>query len=149
MQAVFCVRVARVVMRTLPMILLAAPLCAQRRDSVSSHAADSVRTSSDSLRRRQLLKPVTITASPVASYAPSNALHLDPVRLANIPSTDAWDLLRQAAGIEVHLQGQGPGFASDASVRGFSSDHSTDLALWIDGVPINEPSNGHAEGYSD
>jgi outer membrane receptor protein involved in Fe transport len=51
--------------------------------------------------------------------------------------------------VEVHDQGQGPGFASDASVRGFSSDHSTDLALWVDGVPINEPVNGHAEGYSD
>ena len=34
-------------------------------------------------------------------------------------------------------------------MRGFSSDHSTDLALWIDGVPINEPVNGHAEGYND
>ena len=52
-------------------------------------------------------------------------------------------------GLEVHLQGQGPGFASDASLRGFSSDHSTDLALWVDGVPINEPVNGHAEGYND
>ena len=58
-------------------------------------------------------------------------------------------LLRQTAGVEVHLQGQGPGFASDASLRGFSSDHSTDLALWVDGVPINEPVNGHAEGYND
>lgn len=35
------------------------------------------------------------------------------------------------------------------TIRGFSSDHSTDLALWIDGVPINEPVNGHAEGYGD
>ena len=35
------------------------------------------------------------------------------------------------------------------SIRGFSSDHSTDIALWIDGVPINEPVNGHAEGYND
>src|SRR5712672_3097975 len=65
------------------------------------------------------------------------------------PALDAWDLLRQTAGLEVHDQGQGPGFASDASLRGFSSDHSTDLALWIDGVPINEPVNGHAEGYND
>ena len=40
-------------------------------------------------------------------------------------------------------------FASDASFRAFSSDHSTDLALWIDGVPVNEPVNGHAEGYND
>ena len=53
------------------------------------------------------------------------------------------------AGLEVHHQGQGPGFASDASLRGFSSDHSTDIALWVDGVPINEPVNGHAEGYND
>src|SRR5262249_42716818 len=37
----------------------------------------------------------------------------------------------------------------DAALRGFSSDHSTDLALWVDGVPINEPVNGHAEGYND
>jgi outer membrane cobalamin receptor len=51
--------------------------------------------------------------------------------------------------MEVHQAGQGPGFASDASIRGFSSDHSTDLALWIDGVPVNEPVNGHAEGYND
>ena len=51
--------------------------------------------------------------------------------------------------MEVHQAGQGPGFASDASVRGFSSDHSTDLALWIDGVPVNETVNGHAEGYND
>lgn len=41
----------------------------------------------------------------------------------------AYDLLRQTAALEVHDQGQGPGFASAASVRGFSSDHSTDLAL--------------------
>src|SRR5262249_61092191 len=60
-----------------------------------------------------------------------------------------YDLLRQAAGVEVHQQGQGPGFASDVSLRGFSSDHATDVALWVDGVPINEPVNGHAEGYND
>ena len=39
--------------------------------------------------------------------------------------------------------------ASDVSIRGFSSDHSTDGALYIDGVPNNEPVNGHAEGYND
>ncbi|MGH7690629.1 MAG: TonB-dependent receptor, partial [Gemmatimonadaceae bacterium] len=65
------------------------------------------------------------------------------------PSNSTLDLLRQTAGLEVHQQGQGPGFAGDASLRGFSSDHSTDLALWIDGVPVNEPINGHAEGYND
>src|SRR4029079_17511443 len=32
---------------------------------------------------------------------------------------------------------------------GFTSDHSTDVALIIDGVPINQPINGHSEGYAD
>src|SRR5207302_1105793 len=80
---------------------------------------------------------------------PVAAVRVSPEVIARTPALDAWDLLRQSAGLEVHDQGQGPGFASDASLRGFSSDHSTDLALWIDGVPINEPINGHAEGYGD
>lgn len=74
---------------------------------------------------------------------------MDAATVRLTPSRSPYDLLRQAAGVEVHEQGQGPGFASDASLRGFSSDHSTDLALWVDGVPINEPVNGHAEGYND
>ena len=111
--------------------------------------ADSI-ARADSVRvQRQRLKAVTIVAAPTTLDEPSNALRISAPRLANTPSTDTWDLLRQAAGLEVHRQGQGPGFASDASIRGFSSDHSTDLALWIDGVPINEPVNGHAEGYND
>ena len=129
--------------------LASLPLFAQRKDSTAAPARDSNGSARDSLRSRQLLKAVTITASPPGASAPTNSLHLDPIRLRSVPATDAWDLLRQSAGIEVHLQGQGPGFASDASVRGFSSDHSADLALWIDGVPINEPVNGHAERYCD
>jgi len=77
------------------------------------------------------------------------AVHVDAATIRVTPSSSPWDLLRQAAGVEVHEQGQGPGFASDASLRGFSSDHSTDMATWVDGVPLNEPVNGHAEGYND
>ncbi len=95
------------------------------------------------------LQAVTVTAAPVRTGEPESAVTITPAVINLTPATSPWDLLRQAAGVEVHLQGQGPGFASDASIRGFSSDHSTDLALWIDGVPINEPVNGHAEGYND
>ncbi len=49
----------------------------------------------------------------------------------------------------MHEQGQGPGFASDAVIRGFTSDHSSDVLLVIDGVPINLPVHGHVEGYAD
>jgi outer membrane receptor protein involved in Fe transport len=95
------------------------------------------------------LGTVTITTTPADRREPSSATHVTPTAIALAPAATPWELLRQTAGMEVHQAGQGPGFASDASIRGFSSDHSTDLALWIDGVPVNEPVNGHAEGYND
>jgi hypothetical protein len=64
-------------------------------------------------------------------------------------STNPYDLVRRSAGIEVHEQGQGPGWASDVVIRGFTSDHSSDVLLVLDGVPINLPIHGHVEGYSD
>jgi outer membrane receptor protein involved in Fe transport len=110
--------------------------------------ADSARA--DSLRRvAHSLSAVNIVAAPVDRSQPATTTEISPSVISATPSNSTWDLLRQAAGVEVHEQGQGPGFASDASLRGFSSDHSTDIALWIDGVPVNEPVNGHAEGYDD
>jgi outer membrane receptor protein involved in Fe transport len=111
---------------------------------------DSLDLAGDTLTRQPVqLGAVTITAAPTVRYEPSSAVRVTAAALQAAPASDPYDLLRQTAGLEVHDQGQGPGFASDASVRGFSSDHSTDLALWVDGVPVNEPINGHAEGYAD
>lgn len=114
----------------------------------SAQSRDSTRK--DSLARNPAaLQAVTVTASPADHRAPSTSTHVSQREIELAPAATPWELLRQTAGVEVHQQGQGPGFASDASIRGFSSDHSTDMALWVDGVPINEPVNGHAEGYND
>ena len=123
----------------LPAILVAQQPIAPR-DSASP---DSV------TRHPRELAPVTVVAAPAERTQPLAATHVTAGDIRATPASTPYDLLRQAAGIEVHEQGQGPGFASDASLRGFSSDHSTDLALWIDGVPVNEPVNGHSEGYND
>jgi outer membrane receptor protein involved in Fe transport len=120
------------------------------RTQLPSRASlDSAQRADSSRRRTARLAPVTIVATPARRDEPVSSVTVSPQMIRDIPSVSTWDLLRQAAGLEVHDQGQGPGFASNASMRGFSSDHSTDLALWIDGVPINEPVNGHAEGYND
>lgn len=112
--------------------------------------ADTARARSDTLTRPPvMLHAVTITTTEPEHFDPSSTTRVAPAQIQAAPATDAYDLLRQTAGVEIHEQGQGPGFASDASIRGFSSDHSTDIALWVDGVPINEPVNGHAEGYND
>jgi outer membrane receptor protein involved in Fe transport len=111
---------------------------------VARAARDSIRA--DSIAR---LKAVTIVATPAERSEPLSATRIDSMTIRLTPASNPYDLLRQTAGLEVHQQGQGPGFASDASLRGFSSDHATDIALWVDGVPINEPMNGHSEGYND
>ena len=95
------------------------------------------------------LKGVLISASASTATVPSSAVVVTARELRATQASTPYDLLRQTAGIELHEQGQGPGFASNASIRGFTSDHSSDLGTWIDGVPNNEPVNGHAEGYND
>jgi outer membrane receptor protein involved in Fe transport len=95
------------------------------------------------------LRAITITTTPVERTEPLTVITVNQQQLSMTPANSPWELLRETAGVEAHEQGQGPGFASDLSLRGFSSDHSTDIALYIDGVPINEPVNGHAEGYND
>ena len=128
--------------------MVLAALCAAA--PVLSSAQDTTKAATDSsVWRRSRLNQITITTTPVERSEPLTVLHLTPLTIALSPSNSPWELFRQAAGLEAHEQGQGPGFASDLSVRGFSSDHSTDLALYIDGVPNNEPVNGHAEGYND
>lgn len=124
--------------------ILAGPvaLAAQQPDS-AQQAADSA------LRHRATLPEITVTSSPTRAEDPNGTIRVTPEIIQRTPALNPYDLLRQAAGLHVNDQSQGPGFASDATVRGFSSDHSTDLALWIDGVPNNEPVNGHAEGYND
>lgn len=112
--------------------------------------AEPVHQHGDTLSRppRQL-QEITVTSTPARREEPSASVQVSAPDFLRAPAINPYEALRQTAGLEVHDQGQGPGFASDASLRGFTSDHSTDLALWVDGVPINEPVNGHAEGYND
>src|SRR5215831_11015115 len=112
--------------------------------------SDTLHQHGDTLTGRPItLQAITVAATPSRRDEPAASVRIAPAVLQQTPAFNVYDLLRQTAGIEVHDQGQGPGFASDASLRGFSSDHSTDIALWVDGVPNNEPVNGHAEGYND
>jgi outer membrane receptor for Fe3+-dicitrate len=97
------------------------------------------------------LAPIEVTASRAAQAPPPSVetVQIGAEQIQRTPATDPYDLVRRASGIEVHQQGQGPGFASDAVIRGFTSDHSSDVLLVLDGVPINLPIHGHVEGYAD
>jgi outer membrane receptor for Fe3+-dicitrate len=110
------------------------PLVAQQADTAHAHKLPGLTV--ESARARAVAPPVATR-------------EVDSLTLKRTQAGDSWDLIRRTAGIEVHQQGQGPGFASDAVIRGFTSDHSSDVLLVIDGVPVNLPLHGHVEGYSD
>jgi outer membrane receptor protein involved in Fe transport len=63
-------------------------------------------------------------------------------------SDDPGDLLEVTPGLEVG-QHAGGGKANQYLIRGFDADHGTDLALSVDGVPINVRSHAHGQGFSD
>lgn len=47
------------------------------------------------------------------------------------------------------MQHSGGGKANQYFLRGFDADHGTDVALFVDGVPVNMVSHGHGQGYAD
>jgi hypothetical protein len=66
----------------------------------------------------------------------------------------AQPLLRPAAVLEhvpglVVTQHSGEGKANQYFLRGFNLDHGTDLAVQVDGMPVNLPSHAHGQGYAD
>ncbi len=46
-------------------------------------------------------------------------------------------------------QHHGGGKADQILFRGFDSDHGTDFAVFIDGIPVNMVSHAHGQGYAD
>jgi TonB family protein len=47
------------------------------------------------------------------------------------------------------VQHAGGGKAQQDFARGFNLDHGTDMAFFVDGVPINAVSHAHGQGYAD
>jgi hypothetical protein len=64
------------------------------------------------------------------------------------PVNSSQELLRTAPGVFI-AQHAGGGKAEQIFLRGFDIDHGTDLALSMDGLPINMVSHAHGQGYAD
>lgn len=69
-------------------------------------------------------------------------------QLAMRPVLRAGELLEVVPGLIV-TQHSGDGKANQYFLRGFNLDHGTDLATSVDGVPVNMPTHGHGQGYTD
>lgn len=58
------------------------------------------------------------------------------------------DILESVPGLFA-VQHAGGGKANQYFLRGFDADHGTDVAFFVDGVPVNMVSHGHGHGFTD
>jgi outer membrane receptor protein involved in Fe transport len=89
-----------------------------------------------------------IEISDTAPAESASSVHLSADDLKYRSRTQVSDLLRQVPGLMVS-QHAGGGKSDQYFIRGFDSDHGTDIAIYADGVPVNLPSHGHGQGYAD
>jgi len=64
------------------------------------------------------------------------------------PVSSSQDILKQVPGL-ILGQHAGGGKAEQIFLRGFDIDHGTDLAITVDGLPVNMVSHAHGQGYAD
>src|ERR687891_1663525 len=64
------------------------------------------------------------------------------------PTDTPSDVMRLTPGLIIG-QHHGGGKADQILFRGFDSDHGTDFAVFIDGIPVNLVSHAHGQGYAD
>ena len=64
------------------------------------------------------------------------------------PILRSGEVLETVPGVII-TQHAGGGKANQYFLRGFNLDHGTDIAIFLDDMPLNLPSHAHGEGYSD
>ncbi|PIQ47361.1 MAG: TonB-dependent receptor [Cytophagales bacterium CG12_big_fil_rev_8_21_14_0_65_40_12] len=77
-----------------------------------------------------------------------NASTISSLDLQLRPISTSQDVLKIVPGLFI-AQHAGGGKAEQIFLRGFDIDHGTDIALTVDGMPVNMVSHAHGQGYSD
>jgi len=115
-----------------------------------SAAADTVAAETES-NLGQTLQEVTVTAERLellgtTSSASEGVVADQELQLA--PVYRPGQLLETVPGLIVTLH-SGEGKANQFLMRGYNLDHGTDLETYVDGMPINQPTHAHGQGYTD
>jgi len=143
--------------------------CLADLPAVAQQAADAVlqaeeRTGSVTLpqldvRRSRARPSVAATTAPTEASGPPPAPESEQPQAASefvLPASrvNAYPVSRPGEVLEVVpglaiTQHSGEGKANQYFLRGFNLDHGTDLAITVDGMPVNMRTHGHGQGYAD
>ncbi|MFM8536176.1 MAG: TonB-dependent receptor, partial [Acidimicrobiia bacterium] len=98
-----------------------------------------------------MLPAITVTAPRDIEALPTDSAserRISGETLNTRPIERPGEMLEAAPGLIV-TQHSGEGKANQYFLRGFNLDHGTDLAIWLDGMPVNMRTHGHGQGYAD
>ncbi len=98
-----------------------------------------------------MLEEITVTAQRLQLLGTASTASegvVDDQELQLTPQYRPGQLLETVPGLIVTLH-SGEGKANQYLVRGYNLDHGTDLETTVDGMPINQPTNAHGQGYTD
>jgi iron complex outermembrane receptor protein len=68
--------------------------------------------------------------------------------LSAAPRSEGAEVLRTAPGLYIG-RGEGASVAHSYMLRGFDAEHGQDIEFKVGGLPINQPSHLHGQGYAD
>jgi hypothetical protein len=105
----------------------------------------------DSRNAADSLTEVTVTAKRLellgnAATASEGVVADQEIQL--LPAYRPGQLLETVPGLIVTLH-SGEGKANQYLLRGYNLDHGTDLATFVDDMPINQTTHAHGQGYTD
>ncbi len=125
--------------------LLMGVACSQAR------AESALTTDMDASATFGSLSEITVSAQRIdligkASTASEGVVADQEIQL--LPAYRPGQLLETVPGLIVTLH-SGEGKANQFLLRGYNLDHGTDLATYVDDMPVNQPTHAHGQGYTD
>lgn len=96
-----------------------------------------------------ILKEAAVSLDQIILVSKINVLsNIIDVDVKTIPVKSSQEILRKIPGLIIG-QHAGGGKAEQIFLRGFDIDHGTDIAINVDGMPVNMVSHAHGQGYAD
>jgi len=141
--------------QALPPLTVQAPPQSQKPHRASKRNAHMPRSTASVAAAARTAEPVvSASGAPNAGSGPSG-----PPNMASQTSVSGEDLnarpiarpgevLEAVPGLIV-TQHSGEGKANQYFLRGYNLDHGTDLAIFVDDVPVNMRTHAHGQGYAD
>lgn len=119
-------------------ILSVIALGQKKRDYVVTDSEISIVMESDNFKLEEVVIQSKVSALNVISK----------IDLETTPVNSSQEILRKVPGLFIG-QHAGGGKAEQIFLRGFDIDHGTDIAITVDGMPVNMVSHAHGQGYAD